>query len=283
MIIKFLLSIVVCCSVALSSFAADTDRVVAEYDGKPLYKSEVETRLKFIFGGSLPDNKKDFDDLEPNTKQAVIQEMVQQKVLEDDMNQSKIKDSKVFMQQVEDAKEKATLDVYLQNFIKRNISESMVKTEYNNYVDMLKNNPEIKISHILVGSKEDAEKVLADLKAGQSFEDLASKFSTDKSTKDRGGEIGYISKGQTFPDIEKAAYSLKVNDVSEPIQTQAGWHIIKVLEIKKRAIPTFEEAKAQVQQQVSYKIVSDHMRKIIQAANVKIFANKPEVAAEAKN
>ncbi len=282
MSIKFLLSLIVCCVLASSSFADDKDRVVAEYDGKSLYKSEVEARLKFIFGGSLPDNKKDFDDLDTNTKQAVIQEIVQQKVLEDDMNNSKIKNSKIFIQQVEDAKTKATLDVYLQNYIKRNINDSMIKAEYSNYVDMLKNNPEVKVSHILVGSKEEAEKILADLKAGQSFEDLAKKFSTDKSTSDRGGEIGYISKGQTFPDIEKAAYSLKAGGVSEPIQTQAGWHILKVLEIKKREIPTFDAIKAQIQQQVGYKIVNDHMKELIQDAKVKIFPNKPEAAAEAK-
>ena len=279
---KFLLSLVVCCVLASSSFADDKDRVVAQYDGKSLYKSEVETRLKFIFGGSLPDNKKDFDDLDTNTKQAVIQEMVQQKVLEDDMNNSKIKNSKVFMQQVEDAKAKATLDVYLQNYIKRNVNEGMIKAEYSNYVDMLKNNPEVKVSHILVSSKEEAEKVLADLKAGQSFDDLAKKFSVDKSTSERGGEIGYISKGQTFPDIEKAVYSMKVNEVSEPIQTQAGWHILKVLEIKKREIPTFDESKPQLQQQVGYKVVNDHMKELSKSANVKIFPNKPEAAAAAK-
>ena len=282
MSIKFLLSLVVCCVLASSSFADDKDRVVAEYDSKSLHKSEVENRLNFILGGSLPDNKKDFDDLDSNTKQAVIQEIVQQKVLEDDMKNSKIKDSKIFKQQVEDAKTKATLDVYLQNLIKRNINDAMIKAEYSNYVDMIKNNPEIKVSHILVATKEEAEKILADLKAGQSFESLASKFSTDQSTKDRGGEIGYISKGQTFPDIEKAAYSLKVNEVSEPIQTQAGWHILKVLEIKKREIPSFEAIKTQLQQQVGYKFVNDYMKKLIENAKVKIFLNKPGAAVEVK-
>ena len=77
--IKFLLSLIVCCVLALNSFAADKDRIIAEYDGKPLYKSEVENRLKFVLGGVLPDNKKDFDDLDTNTKQAVIQEIIQQK------------------------------------------------------------------------------------------------------------------------------------------------------------------------------------------------------------
>jgi peptidyl-prolyl cis-trans isomerase C len=280
--IKFFLSLVVCCVFALNSFAADKDRIVAEYEGKPLYKSEVESRLKFVLGGVLPDNKKDFDDLDTNTKQAVIQEIIQQKALQDDMNNSKIKDSKMFIQQVEEAKTKAALDVYLQNLIRRNVTDSMVKTEYNNYVNMLKKNPEIKVSHILVATKEEADKLLADIRAGQSFESLASKFSMDNSTKDRGGEIGFISKGQTFPDIEKAAYSLKVNEVSEPIKTQAGWHLLKVLEIKKREIPSFDAIKPQLEQQVGYKFVNDYMKKLIQNAKVKIFPNKTDVAAEAK-
>ena len=138
MSIKFLLSLVVCCVLSSSSFADDKDRVVAEYDGKSLHKSEVENRLKFILGGSLPDNKKDFDDLDSNTKQAVIQEIVQQKVLEDDMKNSKIKDSKIFKQQVEDAKTKATLDVYLQNLIKRNISIFICKDYFFKWIKFIK-------------------------------------------------------------------------------------------------------------------------------------------------
>jgi peptidyl-prolyl cis-trans isomerase C len=255
---------------------ADNDRIVAQYDGKSLHKSEVTERLKFLLGGVLPDNKKDFDDLDPNTKQTIIQEMVQQKVLEDAVNKSQIKNSKLFQQQVEEAQKKAVLDVYLQNYIKRHMNESMIKVEYNNYVNTLKDSPEVKISHILVPTEEEAKKVLTEIKEGKSFDALAKQYSTDQSTKDRGGEIGYISKGQTFPTIEKAAYNLKVGEVSEPLKTQVGWHIIKVLDIKKQQIPSYDAIKPQLEQQTAYKLINEYMQKLIQEAKVKLFINKSD-------
>ena len=152
-----------------------------------------------------------------------------------------------------------------------NISIIILDIEYN-----IKNNPEIKISHIVVPTEEDAKKILAEIKSGKTFEDLAKEYSTDKTTKDRGGEVGYISKGQAFPTIEKAAYKLKVGEVSDPIQTQAGWHIIKALDIKKQEIPSLDIAKPQLEQQVAYKVINDYMKKLIQDANVKIYPNTPD-------
>ncbi len=272
---KFLIIVLTCSLLSFVSYAED--RVLAEYDGKTINKSEITERLKFLLGGQLPEGKKDFDDIDSNTKQAIIQEIVQQKIIEDNMASSKIKDSKIFQHQVEEAKKKAAIDVYLQNYAKRHINESMIKTEYSNYVNMLKNNPEVKISHIVLATEEEAKKILIEIKSGKAFEDVAKQYSTDKSTKDRGGEIGYITKGQAFPSIEKAAYKLNVGEVSEPVQTQVGWHILKVLDIKKQEIPTFDTIRAQLEQQTAYKVISDYMKKLIQDAKVKIYPNKTEI------
>lgn len=252
------------------------DRVVAKFDGKDLKKSEIEHKLRIVLGGYLPNNKSDFDDLDTNTKQRILQEIIQQKVLEDDLNRSKIKDSKLFQQQVEEAKKKVEIDLYMQNFVKRHINEGMIKAEYNNLVNALKNNPEIKLSHILVGSEEEAKKALADIKAGKSFAEEAKEVSTDKTTKERGGEIGYISKGQAFPEVEKTIYSLKAGEISEPVKSPAGWHVLKVDEIKQRIIPEFDKVKTEVEQQVGYKIVNEHLKELAKTANVQIFLNKKE-------
>lgn len=278
---KFLPPLALCCVVAFNAFAAD-DRIVAEYDnGKTISKSEVSDRLRVFFDGKLPEGKKDFDDLDPNTKQAVIQDVVQEKVLESDMDHSKLKDSKIFQQKVDLAKKKAALDVYFQSYVKRNLNEGMVKAEYNKTVAMLKSNPELKVSHILVATKEEADKAIADIKSGTSFEDEAKKVSLDKASKDKGGEVGYISRGQV-PAIEKVAYSLKVSEISAPVHTDAGWHILKVIEIKAREIPSFDTVKAQIEQQTAYKAVSDYIQKLMSEAKVKIFVNKDEGKEKAK-
>ncbi len=90
---------------------------------------------------------------------------------------------------------------------------------------------EVKISHILVETQEDAIKIKQEIEQGKSFEDAASEYSTCPS-KDNKGDIGYNMKdGRLFPEFEDAAFSLPPGIVSEPVKTEAGWHLIKVYDI----------------------------------------------------
>lgn len=269
---KILLSLLTATILSVSSYAED--RVVASYNGSDIKKSEVEKKLRVALNGSLPGNKSDFDELDQNVKQQVLQDVLQQKLLEDDLKHSAIKDSKLFKQQLDEAKKRAEIDLYMQNYVRRHINDAMLKDAYANLVNNLKNNPEVKISHILVATEDEAKKALADIKAGKSFDEEAKAVSIDQATKDRGGEIGYISKGQVFPEVEKAVYNTKVDGITEPIKSPSGWHIIKVLDIKQRVIPEFDKIKTQLDQQVATKIVNDHIKDLSKSADIKVFLDK---------
>lgn len=84
----------------------------------------------------------------------------------------------------------------------------------------------IKASHILVEKHSEALKVLNELKSGGDFKNLARKYSTCPSGK-RGGDLGFFSRGQMVKEFENAAWALKVGEVSEPVKTQFGYHVIK--------------------------------------------------------
>ncbi len=86
---------------------------------------------------------------------------------------------------------------------------------------------EVKASHILVKSEEEAKQLLGKIKAGEPFEALARKFSNCPSGKN-GGDLGFFGKGQMVREFEEAAFSLKVGEISQPVKTQFGWHILKV-------------------------------------------------------
>jgi peptidyl-prolyl cis-trans isomerase C len=87
--------------------------------------------------------------------------------------------------------------------------------------------PQVRASHILVGSKTDAEKLLNRIRSGARFEDLAKKHSQCPSGK-KGGDLGYFGKGQMVKPFEDVAFTLNKGDISNPIQTQFGFHLIKV-------------------------------------------------------
>ncbi len=88
---------------------------------------------------------------------------------------------------------------------------------------------QVEARHILVANMDDANKVENDLKAGKDFAELAKQYSTDTGSKDNGGNLGWFPRGQMVKEFEDAAFSLKVNEISSPISTTYGVHIIQVL------------------------------------------------------
>ncbi|MFC5403909.1 peptidylprolyl isomerase [Cohnella soli] len=104
---------------------------------------------------------------------------------------------------------------------------------------------QVKASHILVATKEEADKILADLKAGKDFATLAKEKSTDGS-KDKGGDLGFFGAGQMVPEFEKAAFALKKGELSDVVQSQFGFHIIKVTDIKEAVVKPYDEIKDEV-------------------------------------
>lgn len=103
------------------------------------------------------------------------------------------------------------------------------------------NEPEqVKASHILVETKEEADEVIAKLDAGEDFADLAKEYSLDGSS-EQGGDLGYFGRGQMVAPFEEAAFSLEIDEISEPVESEFGYHIIKVEDHKEAKEGTYEE------------------------------------------
>ncbi|HSA07229.1 MAG TPA: peptidylprolyl isomerase [Candidatus Gastranaerophilales bacterium] len=100
--------------------------------------------------------------------------------------------------------------------------------EYNNKGEQMnKNVTQVRASHLLVKTKEEVEKIRTEILAGKDFAEVAKEVSLCPSGAE-GGDLGYFGRGQMVPEFEKAAFSLPVGEVSEPIKTQFGWHLLVV-------------------------------------------------------
>jgi len=135
------------------------------------------------------------------------------------------------------------------------VSDNMLKQQYQSNIQQYQVPNRVHVEHILfmtVGKttdaeveevKKKAEDVLKQVKKGGKFEDLAKKYSEDPGSKDKGGDLSWITQGQTVPEFEKTAFSLNPGQVSDLVKTQYGFHIIKVLEKETAHTKAFEEVK----------------------------------------
>jgi peptidyl-prolyl cis-trans isomerase C len=140
----------------------------------------------------------------------------------------------------------ALRNAYVDQAITEAITEADLQAAYKSMVtDQHKPQEEVRARHILVDSKEVAEKVVADLEAGGSFEELA-KQSKDPSGQN-GGDLGYFSKGQMVPEFENAVFALEPGAFTkEPVQSQFGWHVIKLEEKRMSEPPPLAEVEEQL-------------------------------------
>lgn len=269
----------------VSSVALAEDKILAKYNGKECYKSDVEAWIKGAGDGKLPNKAADFDDLDKSLKTRLINEYVRDRILLDTAEQSN-KNTPEYKKKIETLINTAKIAIYLDNYAKKKLSPSMVREEYANYVKELKAHDDLKISHILTKTEEDAKKVFEEIKSKTlSFEEAVKKYSLDEGSKSHNGEIGTVSYGHTAPELvqlEQTAYTLKKGEVSKPFRTSFGWHIIKLLDTQKAKIPTFEESKQWFEADIIVRIKKTHIAELFNAGNVDIFVDEPAATGSAK-
>ena len=121
------------------------------------------------------------------------------------------------------------------------MSEADAKKIYEEKIAGLKPEQEVRARHILVATEPEAKEVAERLKKGEDFATLAKEKSKDPSAE--GGDLGFFARGQMLKPFEDAAFALDVGQISEPVQTQFGWHIIKVEEKRDQPLPSFDQVK----------------------------------------
>ena len=152
--------------------------------------------------------------------------------------------------------EKVLMQAFLSKYVQENIKEENLKASYNNFIADETSREEIKASHILMDTESEAIDVINMLNNGDDFAELAKNKSTGPSGPS-GGDLGWFKRGQMVPPFEKAAFSLNKNEITQiPVQTQFGWHVIKIFDKRIPEAPSYENMKSKLIQDLERKIVS---------------------------
>lgn len=215
---------------------AQDDKVIAKVNGKTI----TETDLRFADAeigsqlGEIPEDVK---------RRALAEYLIDNALFAEAAIAAKIDSDPVFEEQLQYVRRRLLREQYFEKKLKPQVSEADAKKIYDERVAQLKPEPEVAARHILVDNEEKAKELLAKINAGGDFAALAKENSSDTGSKDNGGLLGYFGPGQMVPEFEAVAFKMIKGQVSEPVKTKFGWHIIKLEDRRRKPPPTFDQVK----------------------------------------
>ncbi len=217
-------------------------KVYAVVEGKEIGDIEIQEVLS-----SLPQQYA--QNLYQMGVEKIVEEAVNQELFYLDGIETKVEESDLFKAEIERLKKNIIRGLSVNNIMQKiNVTEDELKKEYEDTKEFLIIPEQVQASHILVDTEELAKKAKEMLNEKE-FGEVAKEMSKCPS-KDKGGDLGLFSRGQMVPEFENAAFKAKVDEISEPVKTQYGYHIIKVTDKKEGREKTFDEARAELEQKL---------------------------------
>ncbi len=224
-------------SFATGAFAADAPATV---NGKPI----KQIWMDYITKDAIARGQKAGDPL----KNAVLNELLGAELAVQEAQRLGMDKTPDYIVSSELSNRKILVNMFLQDQMKKNpITDADIKSAYEQYKKEL-GDKEFNAKHILVKTEAEAKDLREKLKSGGDFAALAKEHSKDPGSKDTGGDLGFFTRGQMVPQFEEAVFSMNKGDVSDPVQTQFGWHIIKLVDKRTKAPPAFEVVKDRILQ-----------------------------------
>lgn len=215
------------------------NKLIAKVDGRAITEADLNALIQ-----NLGPNAARFSSNDGRKK--LIDELITQELFYSDAIENGLDKEEAFIAALETMKSNL-LKQYALNKLLSNItiSDEEALAHFEKNPDMFKPQPSARASHILVSTEEEALAIAKEIEEGLAFEDAALKYSSCPS-KERGGDLGEFSTGQMVPEFEQAVFSMKDGEISGPVQTQFGCHLIKAISIKEGAPVKFDDVKDQV-------------------------------------
>ncbi|WEJ58959.1 peptidylprolyl isomerase [Devosia sp. FJ2-5-3] len=214
----------------------------------------------------------------------LLRVVIDMKVMAGAAKEAGMDQTPLFAQRLKYLEERALRRAYFAEAIAGAVTEEAVRADYDAFTAQFTPQDEIRASHILVESEEEANAIKAELDGGADFAAIAKEKSIDPGSGANGGDLGFFGKGMMVPSFEEAAFALtEPGEVSAPIQSQFGWHIIKLGEKRQSQPPTFEQVAPQIQQQVLMRSFNEKVEDLMSGVEIDIADPALAAAMEAQD
>lgn len=220
-------------------------KVLATVNGKEITKADADLLLQSIG----PQRAMQFYS-EEGQKQ-LLNELINQELIYLDAVDSKIEEEEEFKKEMEIVKTNVIKQFAITKILKKaSVNDEEAKSFYDENKDMFKQVETVQASHILVDSEDKAKEIIKELNDGLEFAQGAKQYSSCPSNQ-RDGDLGSFSRGQMVPEFDKAVFEMEVGSITnEPVKTQFGYHVIKLVEKTPERVQEFDEVKENVTNQL---------------------------------
>ncbi len=268
-------------TLAFAGAASADPKVLAKVDGSPITEDDLKDAMADI-GPGLPQK------LEGAARQKyVLDYLIDLKLAAKKAQTEKLDESPEFARKLAYYRDKLAMEQLLGSVAKAATTDEAERKAYDEAAKAEPPQEEIHARHILVPTEDEAKAALARIKGGEDFAKVATELSKDPSAD--GGDLGWFTKDRMVPEFSDAAFKLKKGEVSDPVKTQFGWHIIKIEDVRTKSFPPFEQVKDQAARYVSQKAESEAIAQLHSAAKIELFdadgkpvAAQPEAAPDAQ-
>jgi peptidyl-prolyl cis-trans isomerase C len=266
-------------------YAQDKDPLVAKVNGVEIHQSDLA--IAELEAGQLPP-------MSPEAKQDYLVQISADLILVAKAAETKkFGDTPDFKRKMEFSRRKALMEGLMQSISKEALTDAAMHQVYDEAIKQLGSEQEVHARHILVRAAPGDEKagkeaedkikaVIVRLKKGEDFTKLAGELTEDPSGKANGGDLGYFSKEQMVPEFSEVAFKLEKGQISEPVKTQFGWHVIKLEDKRVKPAPAFEEVKPQIENFVTRKAQAELVTSLRASAKIEKMYKTEEPAKPAE-
>lgn len=241
------------------------DRVVARIDGDPIYMSELQAVYQ-----ALRDrlNARSFESVYPQ----LLEHAITMHLIARAARQRGLDESEQHRRRMRIVENRLLRDAYIQDVVYNQIDEEALQAAYEDYREDFEGEVELRISHILVETRSEAERIIERLQGGADFAQQAREHSTDPS-KEQGGDLGFFTREQMHDAFAEAAFEIEVGSIgAEPIQTPFGWHVIKVTDRRRQEPPELEEVRDELRVRLARQIAREQLERLQAVSRIERFA-----------
>lgn len=248
---------------SLTSSAANS-ATLATVNGKVITDEDLNSLVS-----NLPLQQRDTLLKDPNTRQQLIENLVDQELMVQEATTKKIENSKEYRDAYNSFRRQALVSGLVKKELAPKVTDAVVK-DYFTKNKYKYSGDQVRAFHILVSTEAEAEKIFKEVSApGADFQKIAEQSSKDPSVKVNRGDLGFFGRDQLDPAFTDAAFTTKVGQISEPVKSSFGYHIIKVIERKPGKTPDFSEVEQKVRSDVQRDLLENYVKTLKRKATIK--------------